>query len=52
LLDPLSPGGSRRYRIAAFDYRTDQAVVVPEMQAAPGDVLIFDGIFLHAGTEL
>jgi uridine kinase len=47
LLDPLSPGGSGRYRSAAFDHRTDQPVSVPEAQAAPGDVLVFDGIFLH-----
>jgi uridine kinase len=47
LLDPLSPGGSGRYRIAAFDYRTDQPVASPEAQAGPGAILIFDGIFLH-----
>jgi uridine kinase len=47
LLDPLSPGGSGRYRTAAFDHRTDQLVSVPEAQAAPGDILMFDGIFLH-----
>lgn len=47
LLDPLSPGGSGRYRTAAFDHRTDQPVSAPEAQAAPGDILIFDGIFLH-----
>lgn len=47
LLDPLSPGGNGRYRTAAFDHRTDQLVIVPEAQAAPGDILVFDGIFLH-----
>jgi uridine kinase len=47
LLDPLSPGGDRRYRTATFDHRTDQPVIVPEAQAAPGDILVFDGIFLH-----
>ena len=41
LLDPLSPGGSGRYRTAAFDHRTDQTVSAPEAQAAPGDILIF-----------
>ncbi|HEU5099847.1 MAG TPA: hypothetical protein VFU22_12540 [Roseiflexaceae bacterium] len=47
LLDPLSPGGSGRYRIAAFDHRTDLPVAAPEARAAAGDILIFDGIFLH-----
>jgi uridine kinase len=47
LLDPLSPGGSGHYRRAVFDHRSDQPVIVPEAQAAPGDILVFDGIFLH-----
>jgi uridine kinase len=47
LLDPLSPGGHGRYRTAAFDHRTDQPVRVPEAQVSPGDILVFDGIFLH-----
>ena len=47
LLDPLSPGGQGRYRSAAFDHRTDQPVHGAEAQAAPGDILVFDGIFLH-----
>jgi uridine kinase len=47
LLDPLSAGGNGRYRTAAFDHRTDQPVIVPEAQAASGDILVFDGIFLH-----
>jgi uridine kinase len=47
LLDPLSPGGNGCYRTAAFDHRTDQPVSVPQATAAPGDILVFDGIFLH-----
>jgi uridine kinase len=47
LLDPLSPKGSGIYRTAAFDHRTDSAVSVPEMQAIPNSILVFDGIFLH-----
>ncbi|HET9223587.1 MAG TPA: hypothetical protein VFO07_13835 [Roseiflexaceae bacterium] len=47
LLDPLSPGENGRYRTAAFDHHTDQPVIVPEAKAAPGDILVFDGIFLH-----
>ena len=47
LLDPLAPGGSGRYRTAIFDHRTDAPVVSPELQAGPGSILLFDGIFLH-----
>jgi uridine kinase len=47
LLDPLSPDGSGRYRTVAFDHHSDSAVSVPEAQARPGDILVFDGIFLH-----
>ena len=47
LLDPLSPAGSGRYRTAAFDHRSDCEVAAPEQQAAPGSILLFDGIFLH-----
>jgi uridine kinase len=47
LLDPLSPGGSGRYRSAAFDHRTDSPVSVPEARAEAGEILVFDGIFLH-----
>jgi len=47
LLDPLSPGGSLRYRTAVFDARADRHVDAPEQQAPAGSVLIVDGIFLH-----
>jgi uridine kinase len=47
LLDPLGPGGSGRYRVAAFDHRTDRPVLAPLEQAAPGAILVLDGIFLH-----
>jgi len=47
LLDPLSPGGSGRYRPAAFDHRSDRAVDVAEQRAPAGAILVFDGIFLH-----
>ena len=47
LLDPLSAGGSGRYRVAAFDYVQDQPTLAPERVTAPNAVLIFDGIFLH-----
>jgi uridine kinase len=47
LLDPLSPGGSGWYVTAAFDHATDSPVSLAERQAQHGDILIFDGIFLH-----
>lgn len=47
LLTPLGPGGTRTYRRAIFEYRTDQAVHAAEETAATDSVLLFDGIFLH-----
>ncbi|MFI5328090.1 MAG: uridine kinase [Candidatus Rokuibacteriota bacterium] len=47
LLDPLAPGGSGRFRRAIFDVDADVVVDSPEEQAAPGSILLFDGIFLH-----
>jgi uridine kinase len=46
LLEPLGPGGSRRYRRALFDYRADEKVAAPEEEASPDAVLLFDGVFL------
>ena len=46
LLDPLSPGGSGAYHAALFDYRSDTPVYSPMKEAEPGDVLVFDGVFL------
>ena len=46
LLDPLGPGGDRRYRCAVFDVRTDRPVG-GDVRAAPVDaVLVMDGVFL------
>jgi uridine kinase len=47
LLAPLGPGGTGCYRTAIFDHRADAPVALPEHRAAPGDILVFDGIFLH-----
>ena len=47
LLDPLSPGGTGRYRTAVFDRRSDRPVDAAEERAEIGSVLIVDGIFLH-----
>jgi uridine kinase len=47
VLDPFGAGGSRLYRPAAHDLATD-AVLHPEPRsAAPGTVLIVDGLFLQ-----
>lgn len=47
VLDPLGPGGSRRYRATAHDLVTD-AIRTPEPRLAPpGAVLVVDGLFLH-----
>lgn len=47
VLDPLGPGGSRRYQSASHDLRTDLAIDPPVMTAEPGSVLLLDGLFLH-----
>jgi len=47
LLDPLSPGGSGRFRRAIFDVDADVVVDAPDERADPGSILLFDGIFLH-----
>jgi uridine kinase len=45
VLRPLGPGGSRRYRTAMFDYRTDTARTERAHLAAKDAVLLFDGVF-------
>ena len=47
LLDPLSPGGSGRYRRAVFDHRSDAPVVETMQTAGEGAILVFDGVFIH-----
>ncbi len=46
ILEPLGPGGDRRYRPAVFDFRTESRVELEERVADAGNVLLFDGIFL------
>jgi len=46
LLVPLGAGGSRRYRSAVFDYRTDSELQTPLRTAEANAVLLFDGVFL------
>jgi uridine kinase len=46
LLDPLGPGGDRRFHHAVYDHTTDTALS-PPVSTAPADaVLLFDGVFL------
>ncbi|MGM4964406.1 uridine kinase [Tardiphaga sp. 1201_B9_N1_1] len=47
LLDPLSPGGSLRYRRAFFDHVSDDIVPADDLEALPSSILVIDGIFLH-----
>jgi uridine kinase len=47
LLDPLGPGGDRRFQRAVYDHDTDTAPSPPPVGTAPADaVLVFDGVFL------
>jgi uridine kinase len=46
LLDPLGPGGDRRFQQAVYDRPTETAIYLP-LTTAPADaVLLFDGVFL------
>jgi uridine kinase len=47
LLDPLGPGGDRRYQDAIYDRFTDSALSQPYATAAADAVLLFDGVFLQ-----
>ncbi len=46
LLDPLGPGGDRRFQHAVYDRTTDTAVSAPAAKARADAVLVFDGVFL------
>ncbi|MFD9946594.1 cytidylate kinase family protein [Nonomuraea sp. NPDC059023] len=46
LLDPLGPGGDRRFRHAVYDADTDTPSSPPAMAASADAVLLFDGVFL------
>ncbi|WP_143234723.1 uridine kinase [Paractinoplanes atraurantiacus] len=47
VLEPFAPGGSRRFRRAAHDVRTDEALDLDWEVAPEGTVLVVDGLFLH-----
>jgi uridine kinase len=46
LLDPLGPGGDRRFQHAVYDRSTDTAVSQLVTTAPADAVLLFDGVFL------
>jgi len=46
LLDPLGPGGDRRFQHAVYDHAADTALSPPVTTAPAGAVLVFDGVFL------
>jgi Uridine kinase len=44
---PLGPGGTREFRRAAHALETDTVLDLPAQRAAPGSVVVVDGLFLH-----
>jgi uridine kinase len=46
LLDPLGPGGDRRFQPAVYDRTADAALSPPVTTAPTNAVLLFDGVFL------
>ena len=46
LLDPLGPGGDRRFRCTVYDRTADTVLSPPARTTPAGAVLIFDGVFL------
>ena len=46
LLDPLGPGGDRRFQHAVYDHTADTALSPPVTTAQADAVLLFDGVFL------
>jgi uridine kinase len=48
LLEPLGPGGNRKFRSTWFDVRRSRPNVSAELTADTTDVLLLDGLFLHA----
>ncbi|GHJ18116.1 uridine kinase [Micromonospora sp. AKA38] len=46
LLDPLGPGGDRRFQPAVYDHTRDAVLSPPVTTASVDAVLVFDGVFL------
>ncbi|WP_433222826.1 cytidylate kinase family protein [Dactylosporangium sp. CS-047395] len=47
LLDPLGPGGDRRFQVAVYDPQADIVLSPPRNSASVDAVLVFDGVFLQ-----
>lgn len=47
LLDPFGDRGDRRYRVAVFDYLSDEPVDKPAKRAPAEAILLVDGVFLQ-----
>lgn len=48
VLDPLERGGDGRLTLRHHDLVTDEHLDEPVVQVAPGDIVVVDGVFLHA----
>lgn len=46
-LGPLGPGGTRRYRAAGHDLRSDRLLFDDPVAAPEGAAVVVDGLFLH-----
>ena len=46
-MQPLGPNGDRKFKSAAFEYKTDSEIAVPIEIAEPNAILLMDGIFLQ-----
>jgi uridine kinase len=46
LLEPLGPGGDRRFQQAVYDHLTETPLSLPVRTAHADAVLVFDGVFL------
>lgn len=47
VLQPLGPGGDKRYKTSVFDYRADKPTNCQWEMAKNDSILLFDGIFLN-----
>lgn len=47
VIEPLGPGGNRRYRTAIIDLESDTPIDEPPQIAEPDDVFLVDGSFLQ-----
>jgi uridine kinase len=48
LLDPLGPGGTRAYRTTVYDVLESRVNLSPQQRADASQILVLDGLFLHA----